>query len=193
MRRFIPFMIAMMICLCSAYVYAATGEIQVLLPKEAGGLTFHYTKVAEREELNEEKVKELLQNDRTYDENVEVSQEGNILVKNLEEGIYQIWVSGNEEFEFAPMLVSVPAWDEKEQKMNYQVTVTPKYNRIEMEPEVTVTTEEPEHVEREPEILSPKTGDKGQTELYIAFGMISFIIVMIISCHNRFKCGRMSK
>lgn len=41
-------------------------------------------------------------------------------------------------------------------------------------------------------IISPKTGDDGINVLYLVFGLISVIIIAIISCHNGFICDRMT-
>ena len=77
--------------------------------------------------------------------------------------------------------------------MEYHVTVTPKYIRHVPEPEIPSETELPEPEEVTPQPISPKTGDEMKIGNHMIFGMISFTIVLIMSCHNRFKCGRMSE
>ena len=140
------------------------GCIEVLLPKEAENLTLHYVKVEdEQTEQNE------------YQQTVSVGA-GNIgTITELEAGLYKIQVEGDSEYEFMPSVVSVPLWDEQEKEMQYDITVIPKYTH---------------HVEVQE--TAPLTGDKSFGEGYGLLGCISLIIIIIISCHNRFKCGRMS-
>lgn len=100
-------------------------------------------------------------------------------IENLEEGIYQIEVQNTAEYTFMSSEVSIPMWSEENSNMMYHVTVIPKYSKE----KTPVTTEE---------IETPATGDKGPYKQYAALAAISLIIVLIMSCHNRFKCGRMS-
>ena len=159
------------------------GYIEVVLPKEAQGVTLGYAKVAETEALNETSVRELWKEDMEYTERITVEEGNTIRLADLEEGVYQIQAFAGQEYEFMPSLVSVPSWNEKEKEMQYEFTVIPKYTYHVREPEQTSTTT----VE-----VSPQTGDGKSGALYGLLGIISFIIVVIISCHNRFKCGRMT-
>lgn len=61
--------------------------------------------------------------------------------------------------------------------------------------EKIIVLPEPEDPPKEkmPEIPSPKTGDESCSTLFCIFGCISFIIVAIMTCHNRFKCARMTR
>lgn len=161
--------------------------IEVFLPEDAKSLNVHYQKVAEREEFNVEDAEELLQKEITYQNVIKVENEDAIQIADLEDGIYKIDVIGNQEYEFAPMLVSMPAWETEGEQLLYEVCVTPKYTKIvKPEPEQTTLTET--------QILeSPKTGDGTLGGMYGVFVIISFVIVLIMSCHNRFKCARMSE
>lgn len=144
------------------------GYIEVHLPKEAEDLSLRYVKVAELQEAEEVYLPE---KDVEYAHGVTV-EEGNIgRITDLEKGVYQIQAFTDSGYEFMPSVVSVPLWDEEEKEMQYEITVIPKY---------TVLPQ------------APDTGDGSKGMLYGLFGMISLIIVVIISCHNRLKCGRMS-
>lgn len=154
--------------------------IEVTMPENMEDVVLYYEKVAERDNFKEEDAKELLQQNVTYNHSINVGNEDCVKLVDLEDGIYQIYISGDEEYEFMPMLVSMPAWNEEKEQILYEVTVTPKYTK-------TIT-----HTEV-PVFDSPKTGDFSNSTIFGAFGMISFIIVVIMSCHKRFKCARMSE
>ena len=161
--------------------------IEVLLPEDAENLTVHYQKVAERETFDVEDAEALLHQDIIYENMLNTENEDAIQIADVEDGIYQIHISGDEEYEFAPMLVSMPAWETEGEQLLYEVCVTPKYTKIvKPEPEQTTLTETPV-------FESPKTGDGNNSTIFGTFGLISFIIVLIMSCHNRFKCARMSE
>ena len=163
--------------------------IEVKLPEEAENLTAYYQKICEREDFDVAEVEELLKQTIKYENMQHVGNESVLRIEGVEDGIYQIYFSGDEEYEFAPMLVSIPAWTEEGDELLYEVSVTPKFTHIpkeEPEPE-QITLIEP------PIVDTPKTGDGSQGALFGVFGLISFIIVVIMSCHNRFKCARMTE
>ncbi len=153
--------------------------IEVILPEEAENLTVYYQKVCERENFDIAEVEELLEQTINYEHMQHVGNKNVFQIEDVEDGIYQIYISGDEEYEFAPMLVSMPAWTEDGKELQYEVSATPKYEQI------TVT--------EVPIPKPPKTGDGEQGTMFGALGIISFIIVVIISCHNRFKCARMTE
>lgn len=62
----------------------------------------------------------------------------------------------------------------------------------EPEPEPEPKPEQPQP-EKSVTSESPKTGDVSQTERFWTIGWISFLIVVIMSCHNRMKCARMTE
>ena len=163
-------------------------RIEVKLPQEAQGLKLYYKKIAERETFDIADAEEILQQDILYDNCIEVSGEEGVQLNDVEDGIYQIYISGDAEYEFVPMLVSMPAWEnESAEELTYEVSVTPKYTKLEKpEPEQITLIETPS-------TPSPKTGDATQSVIFGVFGIISFIIVVIMTCHNRFKCARMSE
>ncbi len=161
--------------------------IEVILPEEAENLTVYYEKVCERENFDMEEVEEILKQTINY-EHMKHMENGEVFrIEDVEEGIYQIYISGNKEYEFAPMLVSMPSWTEEGEQLLYEVSVAPKYTKIiQPEPEQITLIETP--------ITEvPKTGDGSQGVMFGVFGVISFIIVVIMSCHNRFKCARMTE
>lgn len=163
-------------------------RIEVILPEGAKDLTLYYKKVAEREAFDIAEAEHMLQQDILYDHCVEVGGEDVFSLADMEDGIYQIYLSGDEEYAFVPMLVSMPAWATEDAKeLSYEVRVTPKYTKIEQaEPEQITLIETPIS-------QTPKTGDGASGGMFGAFGAISFIIVVIMTCHNRFKCARMTE
>ena len=161
--------------------------IEVILPEEAENLTVYYQKVCERENFDIAEAEEILKQAISYEHMKHVENEELLRIVDVEDGIYQIHISGDEEYEFAPMLVSMPAWTEVGDALLYEVSATPKFTKIEKpEPEQITLIETPS-------APSPKTGDNTQSVMFGVFGVISFIIVVIISCHNRFKCARMTE
>ena len=161
--------------------------IEVILPEEAENLTLYYQKVCERENFDIAEAEEILKQTISYEHMKDMGKENVFQVENVEDGIYQIYISGDEEYKFAPMLVSMPAWTEEGEQLQYEVSVTPKYTKmIQPEPE-QITLVEP------PIAQPPKTGDASESVMFGIFGVISFIIVVIMSCHNRFKCARMTE
>ena len=101
---------------------------------------------------------------------VVIGKENSVNIENLENGTYEIEIPETSEYEFSKSLIQVPTWDEEEQSMNYKITVNPKYIQ---------------------KVKAPDTGDKNKEGLYVGLAVISLIIVAIMTCHNRFKCGRM--
>lgn len=161
--------------------------IEVKLPEEAENLSAYYQKVCEREDFDVAEVEELLKQTINYENMQHVGNESVLRIEGVEDGIYQIYFSGDEEYEFAPMLVSMPAWTEEGDELLYEVSATPKFSKIEKpEPEQITLIETPT-------AEVPKTGDGHQSVMFGVFGIISFIIVVIMSCHNRFKCARMTE
>ena len=97
-------------------VSAAEGTIQIQMPEELRNGEVHY-------EVNGEP------NCAHVDEN------GNLMVRGLEPDTYDISIQDTEQFAFMSMEIPVPMWDEKAQKMEYDITVIPKYSRITKVPE----------------------------------------------------------
>jgi hypothetical protein len=161
--------------------------IEVILPDEAENLTVYYQKVCERENFDIAEAEEILKQVINYEHMQHVENVEALRIENVEDGIYQIHISGDEEYEFAPMLVSMPAWEEEGEELLYEVSVTPKFTVIEKP--------EPEQITliKTPVAEAPKTGDGFHGAMFGVFGVISFIIVVIMSCHNRFKCARMTE
>lgn len=161
--------------------------IEVILPEEADDLTVHYQKVAEREGFDVADAEEMLCREITYEGKENVGNADTFRIIDLEDGIYQIYISGDEEYEFTPMLVSMPAWTTEGEQLLYEVSVTPKYTK-QVKPQAEHTT-----LMEIPILDSPKTSDGNQGAVFGVLGLISFIIVTIMSCHNRLKCARMSQ
>lgn len=180
MKKYLPIITLLLVCICTAKVYAASGSIQVSLPQEAEA-TVYYAKVAEWEELDENLANEFLESKKeiSWDGSLQANQEGEVKIENLPEGVYQLQVSGENGYEFSRALVSIPMWDEEQKIMNYHLTVIPKYTYHPPEIEVKNTPLD--------------TGDASKTGIYVGIMGISLIIVAIMSCHNRFKCARMSE
>ena len=83
--------------------------IEVILPEEAENLTVYYQKVCERENFDIAEAEGILKQAISYEHMKHVENEELLRIEDVEDGIYQIHISGDEEYEFAPMLVSMPA------------------------------------------------------------------------------------
>ncbi len=110
---------------------------------------------------------------------VTADENGVAKLENLTEGIYRIEVPDTENYVFVQAEVSIPHWSEEEHRMLYEITVIPKYSIKEK----TVQGKG---------IASPLTADLNHNITYIGVGIISLIILCIMSCHNRFKCDTMT-
>ncbi len=172
------------------------GQIQVALPAEGKEMSVHYAKIAawsDEKLLQNDSMMELLGQPITYDGSVE-AEGSKVSLTGLEDGIYRLDIFGPKEYEFASALVSIPMWSEEEKTMLYEVEVIPKYVYHEPLPDEEeippdVSEPDPGKTETPP---SPKTGDESKAVVYASFGLISLIIVVIMSCHNRFRCATMS-
>ena len=108
-----------------------------------------------------------------------VDEHGIAKVEQLSTGTYQIDVGETDDYKFTQAKVSIPMWSEEEQKMLYEVSVIPKYT-VKEKPKISE------------EIVSPQTGDVYKGTTYMSFGVISLIILVIMSCHNHFNCDTMT-
>lgn len=99
----------------------------------------------------------------------EISTEGNkiVLLQELEEGMYLIASAESSEMEMLPTLVSVP--DLTGEERVYDVILIPKCDK---------------------KIVAPATGWDSQENIYTGLIFISLVIIVGLSCHNRFKCGK---
>ena len=137
------FLVLLVVCWCATSVFAGGGIIRVELPKEMEGRTVYYSSAGE--ELK-----------------VVVGEDGIAEISNLEPGDYNIQIPNTDEYEFQNVEVRIPSWDEEENRMSYDITVQPKYQR---------------------NTRTPQTGDEAPIELYMGIGMVSFI-GMIASAVN---------
>ena len=104
----------------------------------------------------------------------QVDEGGKVSFLNLSDGIYHIVLPETEQYVFEPITVTVPYIDSKTNEKSYDLIIHPKY-RI-----------------KPKESKAPETGDHAKSWAYVGVGAISLIIVAIMSCHNQFKCDRMT-
>lgn len=105
------------------------------------------------------------------DGSVKTDKKGEACISNLSAGIYMLRVVDGSQYDvIRPFLVKIPMWDEVLKNMNYEVTVVPKHSPYER-------------------IV---TGDDNFYQNYLVLFLISFIIVVGLTCHNQFECGRIS-
>lgn len=188
MKKYIVLFILCLVSLCSMNAQAATGSIEIQL-QESSDDKILYSKVATMVDglwklednyqasnidlnalENAEELEAAAKKLYIYIEDEKmISTEGKnkILLEDLEEGVYLIASAGNADKEMLPALVAVPGWTGEE--MTYNVTVIPKYGK---------------------KVQTPDTGWNSREGLYIGMFLISLIIIMGLSCHNRFKCGK---
>ncbi|MBQ8559214.1 MAG: hypothetical protein IJ439_04440 [Tyzzerella sp.] len=188
MKKYFMIAMVLMVSLLPMDVFAATGNIEIQLSEHQKG-KISYSKVGnmvdglfvledEFEEsqvnLNDLKTAEQLEKAAKslipyVQSGIVVSiEEDKVLLCNLEEGVYLIYSFGENEKEMLPTLIFLPTWMEEEQKMQYDVTVIPKYGEKQN---------------------SPDTGWDSRESIYLGLFAISLIIIVGLSCHNRFKCG----
>ena len=184
-------------CGITTYAEDRKGSVEILLADGKKGtskenVTFEYVKVADlfdgnfilkegykktsidfnrmqySKQMNEaaEKLDECVEEG----EKVKTDAEGKAIISDLEMGVYLIRVSDKARYEYVPpTLISIPTWDEEMEDMNYHISVIPKHV--------------PEGV---------KTGDVHFYQEYLVVFGISFIILVGLTCHNRFKCGKIA-
>ncbi len=109
--------------------------------------------------------------DGVEEKTISFASDEQVILKELGSGNYKIRVEDTEAYAFSESEITLPMWDEENKKMDYDVEVNPKYQRKEE---------------------APKTGDMQKGIKFIITGGISLIFVLIMSCHNRIGCGRMS-
>ena len=167
------------------------GRIEIVLT-EGENVTFEYAKVADLIngeyhmlqkyeksdiELNgivdSSKLGDLAQKLNEYvveGEKVTTDEKGKAYVENLEAGAYLLRASDEANSEYAyPVLISVPTWNEEEESMNYDITVIPKRSSDKV-----------------------VTGDEHLYGEYMAIFGISFILLVGLTCHNHFGCGKIA-
>ena len=105
---------------------------------------------------------------------IQVNQDGIVSLLGLTDGTYHFLIPETEGYIFEPITVTVPYIETETNEKNYDLVIHPKYR---IKPE---------------ENQGPETGDNQKSLLYVGIGIISLIIVVIMSCHNRFKCDRMT-
>ena len=107
------------------------------------------------------------------DGEVQTDKEGRAVISPLSQGLYFLRVidRGNYD-EVQSSLVEVPMWNENTKRMHYNVCVSPKHS-----------PKEPERV---------MTGDESSYLRYVGISLISLIIVVGLTCHNRSKCGKIA-
>lgn len=107
------------------------------------------------------------------DGKVQTDKEGRARISPLSQGVYFVSAidRGNYD-EVQSLLVEVPMWNENTKSMHYDVCVSPKHS-----------PKEPERV---------VTGDDSSYLKYMGISLISIILVVGLTCHNRFKCGKIA-
>lgn len=193
MKRYIVMLIIVLFCTYTMYADAEEGNVEIVLPKEAE-ISFACSKVADIEngnfvleeaymksevdlsQLNSAKdMKEAiqkLQQFSTKENIIQTSESGNVIISDLEEGVYLIESVSSDSYQIPAMLVTVPAWNEEAETISYDISVTPKMEKISE---------------------SVQTGDDSYIDIFSVFFIISLIIVAILSCQKCFQCGRIAK
>ncbi len=168
-QKLIPVLTGLLIGICPLNAFAAkTGSIEVSLPEAMAGEYVTFIK------------------EETETQKVCVDKTGKVKAEELQEGNYEIQVPETEDYTFLPIQVHVPCWSDEEKQMLYDITIIPKYSVKEKPIPVTKASDPTE------EATSPQTGDFSHSIKYMNLGIISLIILCIMSCHNRFKCDTMT-
>lgn len=92
------------------------------------GIDFNKIKTAREVEAAAERVKTFV---KIPDGFVKTDQKGIAEMRNLEQGIYLVYMSQQAGYEAVdPFLVTIPMWDEKTKEVNFHVDVIPKHGPI---------------------------------------------------------------
>jgi len=168
-HKLTPIFIGLLICLCPLHTLAADcGSIEVHLPKDMKGEAIQIIKEGEEAQT------------------VTVDENGTAKEVDLAVGSYEIEIPETADYKFMPVEVHIPSWSEEEERMLYEITVIPKYSVKEKPVPDNKTTPSVAKV------TSPLTSDSGGSGVYLSVGIISLIILVIMSCHNRFNCDTMT-
>ena len=102
------------------------------------------------------------------EQRVKVQENGVAVLENLSPGDYKIHIPDSKEYIFSDVEVRVPTWSEEEERMLYDITVEPKYQKLEK---------------------TPRTGDESQILLYGVCGVLAFAagVGCIIMYHKKRK------
>lgn len=189
MKKYFMIVVIIMVSLLPMDALAATGNIEIQLSEHPKG-KISYSKVGnmvdglfvledgfEKSQVNLNDLKTAEQLEKAAQSLIPYVQSGivvpieeeKVLLCDLEEGVYLIHSFEENEKEMLPTLVFLPTWIEHEQEMQYDVSVIPKYGEKQN---------------------SPDTGWDSLESIYLALFAISLIIIVGLSCHNRFKCGK---
>lgn len=105
------------------------------------------------------------------DNRVMTDKNGKAIISDLEVGVYLLRVSDYAEYEnVAPVLISIPTWNEEQGSMDFVVTVIPKHSPI-----VKDTPRE-----------KVQTGDRSLDMLYIVLFVGSVGLIFIVGCNKRY-------
>lgn len=183
MKKYLALCLAAIVMFCPMKALAATGNMKVQLPKDvAEAVTC--TKVGnmvngifvledgyEESQVNLNELKtarelgeaaDILMKYERSGNIFPLDEEGNVLIQDLEEGVYLIHGYGETEKEISPTLVFLPTWMEKEKELQYNITVVPKYSE-----------------------LAPDTGHNSPEWLYGGLLTMSALILIRIVMKNR--------
>ena len=168
-QKLIPVLLGLIIGICPLNAFASeTGSIEMNLPKDMAGEYVTFIK------------------DETDTQTLCVDENGLVKAEDLQEGDYEIQVPETEDYTFQPIQVHVPCWSEEEKQMLYDITIIPKYT---VKEKPIPSTQKPDPTEQ---AVSPQTGDVNCGIKYMNIGIISLIILVIMSCHNHFNCDTMT-
>lgn len=183
MKKYLALCLAAIAMFCPMQALAATGNMKVQLPKDVAEVVT-CTKVGNmvngifvledgygesQVNLNElktarelEEAADILMKYERSGNIFPLDEEGNVLIQDLEEGVYLIHGYGETKKEISPTLVFLPTWMEKEKELQYNITVVPKYSE-----------------------LAPDTGHNSPEWLYGGLLTMSALILIRIVMKNR--------
>lgn len=133
--RFVLFLLFLFVCLSPLTVKAADGTIRMELPKELEGVQVFYQK-------------------GETEQSVLVGEDGKVVIPQLTSGDYKISISDAKDYEFQTIEVRVPTWSVEEERMLYDITIEPKYQKV---------------------VSTPKTGDDVPVVFYVALGGVGLM------------------
>ncbi len=103
------------------------GEFVVVEEYEDLEIDFNAIETAEELSLVSEKLSEVVEDGIV----VTTNEEGQVSLNNLELGVYLVYAQDSKKYgDIVPCMVSIPAWNETEGNMSYDITITPKYTPL---------------------------------------------------------------
>lgn len=131
---------------------------EFILNMDFASCNIDFEKIENANEI-EEAAKKIVNKVTKADQIIYTDEKGFACINLLSVGVYLVYVQNSAGYEtILPTLVSIPSWDEGEEKMNYDIEMIPKH----------VSTKE---------TAIPETGDQSQMEVYLTILAATILVI----------------